>query len=328
MKQTVLVTGADGMLGSNIVRELLLRNYKVRAFIQPGRSANTLDGLDIEFVAGDVLNIGDIEKAVDNCDYIIHAAASTSIWPARNRSVYDINLEGTMNVVWVASEKKIKRLVHISSACVFAAGDDVRPGNESGSFNGYKYGLDYINSKYDAQKVVMKAVHCGLDAIIVNPTFMIGAFDSSQGSNSLILALTRGKIFVNPPGGKNFICAKDAAIAICNALTMGRKGECYILGNQNLSYKQFFDLTAEVVNCKPPQVSLSPYLIKAFGLISNFIASVFNKRPLITNQAARMSCDQHFFNSEKAVRELNLPQSPITQGIEESYTWFKQKNLL
>jgi dihydroflavonol-4-reductase len=328
MKPTVLVTGADGMLGSNVVRELFLRNYTVRAFIQPGRSAYTLDGLGIECVEGDVLNIRDIENAIVSCDYIIHAAASTSIWPARNRSVYDINLEGTMNVVWVASNKKIKRLVHVSSACVFAAGDDARPGNESGSFNGHKYGLDYINSKYDAQKVVMKAVHCGLDAIIVNPTFMIGAYDSSLGSNSLVLALTRGKIFVNPPGGRNFICAKDAAIAICNALVMGRRGECYILGNQNLSYKQFFDLTAGVVNCKPPRLSLSPSLVKTFGLIANLFAGVFNRPPLITKQAARMSCDQHFFNSEKAVRELNLPQTPITQGIEESYTWFKQKNLL
>jgi dihydroflavonol-4-reductase len=287
-----------------------------------------LDGLDIESFSADILNIGDVEKAIINCDYVIHAAASTSIWPARNRSVYDINLEGTMNVVSVASEAKIKRLVHVSSACVFAAGDNRHPGNEAGIFNGHKYGLDYINSKYDAQKVVLNAVHFGLDAIIVNPTFMIGPFDSSQGSNSIILALTKGKILVNPPGGKNFICAKDAAIAICNALVMGRKGECYILGNQNLRYKEFFDLTAEIVNCKPPRFSLSPVLIKIFGQVTNFFANAFHMRPLVSIQAARMSCDLHFFNSEKAVRELELPQTPLTQGIYESYTWFKQKNFL
>ena len=157
---------------------------------------------------------------------------------------------------------------------------------------------------------------------------MIGPYDSSHGSNSIILALTRGKIIVNPPGGRNFINAKDAAIAICNALTMGRRGECYILGNQNLSYKQFFDLTAGVVNCKPPRIAFPAALIKALGLVANFFANAFNKRPFISTEAARMSCDQHFFNSEKAVRELHLPQTPLAMGIEDSYTWFKHKNLL
>jgi dihydroflavonol-4-reductase len=232
MKGKVLVTSADGMLGSNLVRELLAREYSVRALVQPGRSPKTLDGLNIELVHGDVLNIEDIESAILGCDYVIHAAASTSIWPARSRTVYDVNLEGIMNVVWAATAAKIKRLVHVSSANVFAAGNKLLPGNEFGDFNGDKYGLDYINSKYDAQKVVLKAVHCGLDAVIVNPTFMIGPYDSSKGSNSIILALVKGKILANPPGGKNFICAKDAATAICNALTMGRSGECYILGNQ------------------------------------------------------------------------------------------------
>lgn len=323
MDNRVLVTGADGMHGSNLVRELLARKYNVRAFVQPGRFVKTLDGLDIEIACGDVLNIADVEDAMRDCDYVIHAAASTAIWPARSRKVYDINLEGTMNVVWAATALKIKRLVHVSSANVFAAGSENLPGDESGNFNGDKYGLDYINSKYDAQKVVMKAVHCGLDAIVVNPTFMIGPYDSAQGSNSIILALYKGKIMVNPPGGKNFVCAKDAAIAICNALTMGRKGECYILGNQNLSYKDFLQLIAGIVNSKAPRLTLSPSLIKFFGASTSMLAAIAHKRPLVSKTVARISCDQHFFSAKKAVLELQLPQTPVAKGIQEAFTWFK-----
>ena len=324
MKERILVTGADGMLGSNLVRELLSREYIVRALIQPGRMPGTLAGLDVELFSGDVLNIEDIESAMKQCDYVIHAAASTAIWPERSRAVYDINLEGTMNVVWAATASKIKRLVHVSSANVFDAGNKMTPGDEFGSFTGHKYGLDYINSKYDAQTVVMKAVHCGLDAVIVNPTFMIGPYDSSKGSNSIILALNNGKIVGAPPGGKNFVCAKDAAVAICNALTMGRRGECYILGNQNLSYKEFLQITADSIHSKAPRFSFSPSLIKLFAASTNMLAAITKKRPFISNTIARMSCDQHFYKADKAVAELKLPQTPIEQGIVEAFTWFKQ----
>jgi dihydroflavonol-4-reductase len=324
MKERVLVTGADGMLGSNLVRELLARQYIVRALIQPGRLPKTLDGLDVELVNGDVLNIVEIEHAMMQCDYVIHAAASTAIWPSRSRIVYDINLEGTMNVVWAATKQHIKRLVHVSSAGVFAAGSKTAPGDELGAFTGHCYGLDYINSKYDAQKVVMKAVHCGLNAVIVNPTFMLGPYDSTPGSGSVILAVSKGKILANPPGGKNFICVRDVAVATCNALTMGRSGECYILGHQNLAYKEILCLIAGIVKHRPPQISLSPTCIRLMSVLTNLVASMVHKRPLISRQVARMSCDQHFFTSGKAILELQLPQTPISKGIEEAFASFKE----
>jgi dihydroflavonol-4-reductase len=324
MKEKVLVTGADGMLGSNLVRELLAREYMVRALIQTGRNAKTLRGLSVELVFGDILNLCDVEKAMEDCDYVIHAAASTSIWPARNRMVYDINLEGTMNIVWTSTKQKIKRLVHISSAAVFNAGSCNAPGDETGSFTNHRFGLDYIDSKYDAQKLVMKAVHCGLNAIIVNPTFMLGAYDSPFGSNSMILAICNRKIFANPPGGKNFICAKDVAFATCNALVMGKTGECYILGNENLTYREFFRLTAEVVNQGEPIVSLSAPWMKLFGKISNTVAALFGKKPFISMPMARLSCEQQFFTAKKAICDLQLPQTPIAVGIQEAYAWYKE----
>ena len=323
MKPTILVTGADGMLGSHIVRELIVRGFIVRAFIQPGRKVRTLEGLNIDTFEGDILNIADVETAMKDCEYVIHSAASTSIYPARNRKVYDINLEGTMNVTAAAAKSNIKRMVHISSASVFNSGDIIAPGNENGQFTGHSYGLDYINSKYDAQKVVMKAVYNGLDAVIINPTFMIGAYDSQPGSGSIILAMHKGKILVNPPGGKNFICVKDVSIAVCNALTMGRKGECYILGNQNLTYKDFLKETGKIINKKAPLFSPPAKFIKLFSLFTQLLSAITKKPPVISRQVATMSCENQFFTATKAVRELSLPQTPISEGIKEAFSWFK-----
>ncbi|MCK4701245.1 MAG: NAD-dependent epimerase/dehydratase family protein, partial [Bacteroidales bacterium] len=318
----VLVTGSDGLLGTHIVRELLRRDYNVRAFLQPGREVNTLENLPVEKVFGDLLNPEDVNRAADGCDYIIHTAANTSLWPARSEIVRKVNIEGTLNIIQTALQNKVKRLIYVGTANSFGFGTKENPGDETKPFKAKKYGLDYIDSKYEAQQIVLNYVNKnGLNAIILNPTFMVGPYDSKPGSGALILGLYNGKVPGYTKGGRNFLHVKDAAFAICNALDRGEIGECYILGNENLTYGEFNSLVGKQLNIKSPKLFIPKSFILLFGLISQFISLITGKAPNLSYPLARISVDTHFFNPEKARRELGLAQTPVSEAIIEAFEW-------
>lgn len=324
----VFITGADGLLGSNLVRELLSRNYKIRALIQTGRKVNTLDGLAIEKVEGDLLDANSVIVAMKGADFVIHAAASTSIWPNRNPFAVRVNIEGTNNILNACKENKIARLVYVGTANSFGFGSKENPGTEKNPYKSFGYGLDYMDSKYQAHQNVLKAVESGLDAVIVNPTFMLGPYDSMPSSGAMVIAIAQQKVPGFSPGGRNYICVKDAAFGIANALTLGRKGESYIIGNENLSYKEIFTKIATTVGVKAPGFAAPKWLLLLMGRFNNFKARFSNKAPRVSYTMAKISCDEFYFSAAKAVEELKLPQTPVEEGIKEAYDWFIKNNYL
>lgn len=325
----VFVTGADGFLGNNIVRELLNREYEVRAFLQPGRGKNPLDELGIEKVVGDLLKTEDVTDAAMGCDYIIHAAANTSIWPARSEITRKVNIDGTKNIIQAALEAKVKRLVAVGSANSFGNGTLSKPGNEETPFTADRFGLDYIDSKLEAQKLLLEGVQKnGLDAIIVNPTFMLGPYDNKPSSGALLIAMYQGKVPGYTSGGRNFVYVKDAATAICNGLTMGRKGECYIIANENLSYKEFNQIVADELEVKPPKLFVPKPFMLLFGLISQGLFYITRKAPDVSYQVARISLDTNYYVATKAINELKLPQTPTRIAVREAFEWFKANGYL
>lgn len=157
---------------------------------------------------------------------------------------------------------------------------------------------------------------------------MLGPFDARPSSGQMLLALHSGKVPGYTPGGKNFIYVKDAAIGIANALTKGRIGESYIIGHENLSYKEAFSKMASVMNTRPPRIKFPRWAILAFGA-TNSVMSFFTRRnPGVTYALARIACDKHYYSAQKAVKELELPQTPIEEAIRDSFQWFKDNNYL
>lgn len=325
----VFVTGADGLLGSNLVRSLLDKEYEVRVLIQPGKDPITLKNLQIEQVEADILNADALDKAVEGCDVVIHVAAITNVWPTRGDIYYKVNVDGTLNMIEAALKHKVKRFIHVGSASSFGFGTKDNPGNEESPWKSAKYGLDYIDSKLEGQKVVHKAViERGLPAIVVNPTFMIGAYDSKPSSGEVILQAYHERIPAITSGGKNWVYVKDVAEGICNGIEMGRIGEAYILGHQNMSYKEAFNMIANVLGKKPPKISLPDFIIKIAGRAAGFAGKLFGFAPKLSYPVAWIACDGHYFSPAKAVKELNLPQTPVEQGVKEAFQWFEKNGYL
>jgi dihydroflavonol-4-reductase len=324
----IFVTGADGLLGSNLIRELLKRNYSITVLSQKGRHVKTLDDLPIEKIEGDLLDRESLRKGMSGCEMVIHAAASTSVWPTRSEITRQVNINGTRNVMDLAHELKIKRLVYVGTASTFGFGSKENPGTEKKPYRSSKYRIDYMDSKYESHKIVLEYLKKGLPAVIVNPTFMLGPYDSAPSSGAMILGVLKGQVPGYVPGGRNYICVKDAASGVCNALTMGRIGESYIMGNQNLDYKEAFLLMGNVLGVKPPVRRIPGYVMITYGILSSFFAILQRKRPAVSFNLALIACDEHYFSSAKAVEELKLPQTPIEEGIREAMEWFKENGYL
>ncbi len=325
----VLVTGADGFLGNNIVRELLTRDFEVNAFVQNNSPVTTLNNLPINKIYGDILNPSEVEAAAKECDYIIHAAANTSIWPQRSKISWKVNYDGTLNVIKAALNAKVKRLVAIGTATSFGYGTFEQPGDENSPFKSAKYGLDYIDSKLKAQQAIIKSVKDeGLDAVVLNPTFMLGPYDTKPSSGALLLALYKGEIPGYTNGGKNFVYVKDVAVAACNALTKGRSGECYLMANENLSYKEFNKLVAEELSIRPPSYKIPNIFILLYGLISQYVALLTQREPKISLAVAKLSLITNYFTAAKAVNELGMPQTSIKIAVKEAFDWFKKNGYL
>lgn len=324
----VIVTGADGMLGSNIVQELVSRGHEVSTYVLPN-SRVIFPEHNLKRYEGNILDLETLTKAVEGHDAIIHVAALTDVWPSRSEIVCKVNVEGTKNIATVTKEAGIERLVVIGSASSCGFGDKTNLGNEETPFKSYKYGLDYIDSKKEAQDFILKeAKENGLPAILVNPTFMFGAYDSKPGSGKMIKAIHEGKIPAYAPGGRNYVHAKDVAVAAVNGLTMGRIGEHYIAGNRNMSYHEALHLISDTIDGKPPKFEVPSFIMKTIGWLSSAAANVFGITPTISYPMAVISTDEQYFSCEKAIKELGLPQTDLEVAITECFEWMKANGVL
>jgi dihydroflavonol-4-reductase len=329
MEKKILITGADGLLGSHVVRRALKSGYQVRAFIQPDRNTGSLDDLDIEYYYGDLTHPKDTRQSVEGCDYLIHTAGSTSVWPDRSPRMWRINYDAVVELADAARENELKRFIHIGSASSFGYGTKQNPGDERSPFLGHKFKLDYLETKKAAQDYLLQQYEQNaLPVIILAPTFMIGEYDSAPGSGKMITAVVKHQVPGYSKGGKSVVYAGDVAQAAVNALKMGRLGECYITGGENLTYKEFFDLITDLADVPPIKRSIPTYLTSLLGSVLELISKLTRKPPLISRTMAAMSGDTHFYNSGKAITELNMPQTPISEAILTSIEYFKQVGYL
>lgn len=328
--ESVFVTGPDGLLGSNLVRELISRNYQVTAMIQKGREPVTLNKLPVNKVVGDITSPQEVKNLSKGFDYFIHVAALTDMWPSRGGNHFLINVEGTKNVVNAVLQNDIKRLIHVGSASSFGYGCLTTPGDEESTYKMFKYKLDYMDSKQKAHELVSSAVKKdSLPALIVCPTFMIGPYDVKPSSGALVLALAKKKLPFLPSGGRNWASAKDVAVASCNALTKGRIGESYILGGENLSYKDAVRRMADAMDLKYyPQVIMPDFILKTIGFFGSTTSPLTLKPPKLSYSMARVACDHHYFSSAKAIQELGLPQTSIEKATQELHSWFIENRYL
>lgn len=324
----VLITGADGMLGSSICRETLDQGYQVRVFVLPNSPCKTLENLPIEVYRGNLLDESSMEKAIEGCDAVINVAASTQIWPRRSPMIYKINYDAVVSMVNLAKKKGVQRFIQIGTANSFGHGGPENPGTEESPFMGNSYKMDYVDSKYKAQQFLLKEAEEGFPAIIINPTYMIGPFDSGPSSGKMILALLQGKLPGYTCGMKNFVASKDVAIAAVNALKWGDPGSCFIAGNENMTFPQMFQKACHVNNVPFKLKRVPNAIIYAVGFFSSAWARISGVAPKLGYHMSKQATMKQCYNPSKARDILKMPSTPIEEAIADCLSWWKANEYL
>ncbi len=320
-----LVTGGSGFVGSAIVLELMKRGKEVRVLVRSRARPGNLAGIDVEQVEGDLLDCESLRRAVQGCDEVYHAAAIYSHWQ-RDPSLFDrANVQGTRSLFDVCLEHGAPRVVYTSSTAALGAHGET-PANETAAFNLADTGDPYFMSKYRAEQVAQEYASKGLQVVIVNPTNPIGARDiKPTPTGGLILSVLKRQLPGYVDGGINLVDVDNVAVGHVRAMERGRPGEKYILGNTNLSIKEYFQLIAEVGGGRALSLQIPLPLAVGAAVFYEAMARVTNKPPVTSVSWVKVGSRYSFWDSSKAIRELGLPQTPIRASLQRAIDWFRAK---
>lgn len=327
MNNKVLVTGAAGFIGSHVVKELLNENYQVRVLIKPGENTSNIDMFDIEIIEGDILDTSVLKKAVADIDTIYHLAAIYSIWMKDWKTIYDVNIQGTRNILWAALDAEVKRVVYTSSIAAIGIAPGKTESNESTPFNQYTLGSHYVLTKYLSQQEALGfAAASGIDLVAVNPCFPIGENDvGPTPTGQLIVDILSGKTRFYYNGGINLIDVNDVAKGHVLAAKNGKKGESYILGNENISIEDFIKKVNKIAGFPDRMIPKIPTAVVKTGtsILKWWSDNISHKPPLSTPIEIEYSSQYLYFDNTKAMSELGLKLSPVETSIQKSINWFR-----
>ncbi len=326
--KTVLVTGGTGFIGSNLARALSKAGCHVRILRREHSDLRAIGSTDVEHCIGDVRDPTSIKRAMKGCDTVFHTAAIISYWKKERALLMDVNVNGTRNIVDTCLEQGIEKLVHTSSIAAIGFRNDGALVDESTPFNWEPYDVEYRNAKHLAEKEIQRGVKLGLPAVIVNPAVVIGPRDIHFHGGQIIRDVYKKRIFYYTGGGTNVVYVDDVVRGHLIAAKQGRFGERYILGGQNLTYREIFSITAEMVGGIMPVFQLPRPAVKAVGLAVEGISNVFGMRPWVTRELLAGVGLYAWFSLEKAQRELAYTFTSFRDAVQRSFEWYRENGLL
>lgn len=284
-----------------------------------------IEGLDVERAVGDLRDPDSLRSALEGCSVLYHAAAYYSLWSKDSAVMYDINVQGTRNILEAARDLKLDRVVYTSTVGCIGLNHDKTPANEDTPFDMSLLCNDYKRSKYQAEQVALEMAGKGLPVVIVNPSAPVGPRDiKPTPTGQIVLDFMLGKMPAYLDTGLNLIDVRDCAQGHLLAEEKGRVGERYILGNRNLSLKQILDLLAPLANRKAPSIQMPYAVAYAAGWTCEMISDLITHQPpAVPLGGVKMAKHHMYFDPSKAVRELGLPQNPVEQALKDAVDWTK-----
>ena len=316
------VTGGTGFVGANLIRLLLQEGHAVKALVRSSSSLDNLRGLEVERVEGD-LNNADLWQQMRDCQALFHVAAQYSLLQSERDSLYQNNVLGTRNILAAARKAGIDRTVYTSSVAAIGTPGTGKAVDETYQSPVEKLIGHYKKSKYWAEQEAINAERAGQEIVIVNPTSPIGSWDvKPTPTGDIILRFLRRQMPFYMDTGLNFVDVRDVAWGHLLAWKRGKAGERYILGHQNLSLKALLNQLAELTGLAAPQRSLPAWIPLAVAWVDESLLAPLGKTPSVPLDGVRMAQQTMYYDSAKAVRELELPQTDITQALQDAVDWF------
>ncbi len=320
--EKVFVTGSNGLLGTNLIAELLGRGYAVKGLVRNPSSYKGVQHPKLELVKGGILD--DLSGYMQDCHAVVHAAALTSQHLAQYAPYQKVNVEGTLNVFQSAELSKVEKFVFVSTANTIGYGGKSGGGTEEAPIR-YPFSKSfYALSKLEAESKLMGKSQ-KIPIVIVNPTFMIGPYDTKPSSGRIILMGLNRKILFYPPGGKNFVHVKDVATGVVNCLTQGKAGEKYLLAGENLTYRDFFRKLFPYSPNTPFMVRIPPYLLQLMGSLGDILRKL-NINTSISSVNMKALCVNNFYSRQKSESRLTLRYQSVDRAIAQAIAYFRENS--
>ncbi len=326
-----LVTGAAGFLGGTVCRQLLERGERVRAFVLPGDPARKYIPEEAEIVEGDLTDMASLERffSVEEGTetIVLHIASIVSVNPEYSSKVMEVNVDGTKNIIRLClSHPECRKLVYCSSTGAIPEADGGRVIKEVGYFDPDEVVGCYSRSKAMASQAVLDAVHGqGLNACIVHPSGIMGPEDYAVGETTgTLIKIINGQMPAGIDGSFNLCDVRDLAAGTIAAADRGEAGECYILANEPVSFKDFSRMVSDEAGCKPVKAFLPIWAANLMGGMMEKKARKKGEKPLMTRFSVYNLARNNRFDSGKAERELGYHTRSYRETIRDEISWLKQ----
>lgn len=328
----ILVTGGTGLVGSRLLYELTRKGHNVRALLRPGKkpyhtrqlfdclaSGNEQHLIDmVEWVEGDVSDAYSLHTAMEGVELVYHCAALISFNTRDLKNMLEVNIEGTANVVNACLENKVKKLCYVSSIASLGQAEKGEMIDENARWKTSKYNSGYAISKYGGEREVWRGIEEGLNAVIVNPSVIIGAGCHSRATNQLFHHIRKFLPFYTI-GVNGYVDVRDVVKAMILLMESDCSGERFVLNSENLSLKEFFSKAADLLGQPHPHIFLNPPLILTVGWFFELFGLLSRRKPLISRENARAAVSKSYYSSGKFKSAFNYTFIPVSESLKEAF---------
>lgn len=325
----ILITGSTGLLGSHLIYKLLISGEKVKALVRENSNLESIKKTisfyseeyeklfkEIEWVKGDVLDIISLDEAMQGVDNVYHCAGLVSFAPNDKEKLFEINIKGTANVVNVALKNKIKKLCHVSSIASLGRDGTKNLITEKSQWNDSANNTNYAVSKYYGELEVWRGIQEGLNAVIVNPSIILGPGNWEKGSSQLFLSISKGQKYYLE-GANSYVDIKDLVNIMLLLMKSNIENERFIISSENVSYYDLFNMMAKSLGKKTNFKKAGFFVAELAWRLEKLRSKITKSQPLITKETIRTAKGTHYYSNEKVIQTLDYKFIPISKSIEE-----------
>lgn len=325
----ILVTGSTGLVGSHVLLDLVNSGKKVRAL---KRRNSNLDNIKkvfsyyskdvdklftkIEFVEGDLLDIFSLEEAMQGVKQIYNCAGFVSFYNKDKDKLRQVNVNGTANLVNAALKTHVKKICHISSVAALGRAENNGTIDENTKWQNSKDNSFYAISKYGAEMEIWRGVHEGIDAIIVNPSIILGSGHWESASSKLFKTIWKKMLFYTS-GLNGFVDVRDVSKTMILLMESDIRNESFLINSENVSYKKLFDEIAENLGKPKPSIKANQFISEIAWRLLKAGDVLFNIEPVITKETAKTANNKYYYSNKKVTEALDYKFINIEQSIKD-----------